>query len=235
MERPISIAIETSCRRGGVALGAGEELVEAAGFQAQQRHAVQLVARLAELLSRHGLRAADLEEMYVSIGPGSFTGLRVGLSVARTLAQLVSRLRCVGVPTADAVAQNAAGLAFENLGVVMDAREGTVYAATFRRDQGAIVPAGTPRVLPPEQFAAQAPRPIILIGEGLAYCRIAGDGITLGDESLWLPSPEGLWRVGRRMARKGEFEDFHKLRPLYLRKPEAVRLWEKRRGEPREN
>jgi len=230
MREPVSIAIETSCRRGGVALGVGDRLVEPVTFRADRRHAVQLVARLAELLDRHGLRAQDLAEVYVSVGPGSFTGLRVGITVARTLAQLKPALRCVAVPTARAVAQNAAGLDFENLAVVMDAGEGEVYVVLFRRVAGGLAPVGPGRVMHPERFAEQVPRPVVLIGEGLGYHRIGGEGITVGDESLWLPRAEGLWQVGRRMAAAGQFVPLAELRPLYLRRPEAVRLWERRHG-----
>lgn len=230
MDRPVSIAIETSCRRGGVALGAADQLVEAMGFQAERRQSVQLIARLDELLGHHGLGARDLAEVYVSLGPGSFTGLRVGITVARTLGQTVEALRCVGVPTAEAVAENAAGLDLQRLGVVMAAKEKTVSVVIFSRQAGRLVPAGPPRLADARHLTAELPKPITLIGEALWYQDLSGQGITIGDEGLWLPRAEGLWRVGRRMARTGEFQEFHALRPLYLREPEAVRLWERREG-----
>ncbi len=230
MDRPVSIAIETSCRRGGVALGGGDRLVEALSFPADRRHAVQLVARLAELLGGHGLRGGDVEEIYVSIGPGSFTGLRVGITVARTLAQAVPHADCVAVGTLHAVARNADPLDFRNLGVVMDAKASSVYAGLFVRRAGRIVPAAEPATMPAAQFAAECPKPVTLIGEGLGHHSLAREGVTLGAESLWLPRPEGVWRVGRRTAALGGFTDYRQIRPLYLRKPEAVRLWEASRG-----
>ncbi len=229
VDRPVSIAIETSCRRGGVALGAGESLLETATFRSDRRHAVQLVPRLAELLGRAGLKPADLNEVYVSVGPGSFTGLRVGITVARTLAQAVAGLRCVAVPTVEAVAEHAAETDFENLGVVMDAKGETIFAAVFARCGGRVVAKSPPGLIEAGRFVAEAPRPITLIGEGLWYHDLAGEGITLGGEDLWLPTPEGVWRVGRRMAAAGQFIAREHLLPLYLRKPEAVRLWESRR------
>ncbi len=230
MDRPISIAIETFCRRGGLALGAGERLVETLDFASERRQSVQLVARLDELLCRQGLAARDLDEVYVSLGPGSFTGLRVGITVARTLAQTVEGLRCVGVPTAEAVAENAAELEFERLGVVMDAKEDTLCAAMFARKDGRIVTVAPPRLVELDRLREELPRPITLIGEALWYQDLAGKGITIGKEDLWLPSAAGVWRVGRRMANLDKYCEYEHLRPVYLRKPEAVRLWEGRGG-----
>ncbi|MCK4625792.1 MAG: tRNA (adenosine(37)-N6)-threonylcarbamoyltransferase complex dimerization subunit type 1 TsaB, partial [Phycisphaerae bacterium] len=129
MNQPISIAIETSCRCGGVALGAGDELIECVAFDSARRHGVQLVARLDELLRRHKLEAEDLDEVYVSSGPGSFTGLRIGITVASVLTQSVADLRCVVVPTVDAIAENAFDAGLDgHIGVIMDAKD-SIYAA----------------------------------------------------------------------------------------------------------
>ena len=230
VDHPISIAIETSCRRGGVALGAADTLVESVGFQADRRHAVQLVARLDELLKVRGLAPSDVEEVYVSVGPGSFTGLRVGVTVARTLAQTVEGLKCVAVPCVLAVAENAADLDCERLAVVLDAMFESVYAARFTRRDGQFVPDGEPAIQPADSFIAESPKPVTLIGEGLAYHDLTGDGVTLADESLWLPRADGVWKAGRKLASTSQFIDYQKLQPLYLRKPEAVRLWEQRQG-----
>jgi len=229
MGQGVSIAIETSSRRGGVAVGFGPEMLEAVEFAADRRHAVQLIGRLDELLRRHGHGPGNVREVYVSVGPGSYTGLRVGITVGRTLAQATGQIRCVVVPTVQAVAENAEDLDCRHLGVVMDAKDGDVYAALFSRRGGRIVPAGEPSIMPARQFAEQAPKPITLIGEGLWYQDLSGKGITRGDESLYLPTAAGVWAVGRRGAEAGDFHDYHTLQPIYLRKPEAVRLWEKRR------
>lgn len=233
VEATVSISIETSCRAGGVALGMGEELTEAIGFDASARHATYLISHLDSLLVRRGLRPADLDELYVSAGPGSFTGLRVGITAARTLGQMVRHLRCVAVPTALAVAENARALDWEHVGVIMDARAGQVYVSLFARRGDEIVAAATPGVVSTGELAARLPRPVLLIGEGLEYASIVGEGITTADRALGglhFPSAEGVWRVGRRLARQGRFVDYPRLLPIYARKPEALRLWERRGG-----
>jgi len=225
MNEVVSIAIETSCRAGGVALGVGEKLCGAAGFDAFGRHAVQLISHLDKLLHSAGLQPANVAQIYVSAGPGSFTGLRVGITVARTLTQMLPKARCVAVPTALAIAENAAALDWRHLGVLLSARQDQVYAAMFTRDGRRISPAGEPAVVAAGDFLARAPRPVTLTGEALEFHDLGGEGVTLADKSLWLPSPECIWRVGRRLAAAGEFTDYNRLLPIYARPPEALRLW----------
>ncbi len=222
MKKEVSIAIETSCRLGGVALGRGNEIVKVVAFDAATRHATQLVSRLKELLASRALSPAKLDHVYVSAGPGSFTGLRIGITVARTLAQVVGHLRCVAVPTALAVAENVRHLPWEHLAVIADARQGCIHASIFTRDGGRIVPAGKPVVARAEQFLARAPRPLLLAGEGLAYHDLTVRGDAVADESLHLPTAEGVWRVGRRMAAEGEFTDYRRLLPIYTRRVVAA-------------
>lgn len=228
LAEPISIAIETSCRRGGLALGAGAQLVEAVSFPADQRHATQLLSHLDQVLVRHGLAPADLREVYVSAGPGSFTGLRVGLTCARTLAQVLPHLRTVAVPTVEAVAENAGDVDCPHLGVVMDAKEKIVFVTFFTRGPECWQPTGPGQLVHLDELSVLAPRPAVLIGEALWHHAVRGEGITLGPEELWLPRAQGVWRVGRRRALAGGFVPYTQLRPIYLRQPEAARLWEKR-------
>ncbi len=222
-DETVSIAIETSCRAGGLVLGIGDEQRHAVAFDASARHATRLVAHLAEMVRAAGLRPADVGELYVSAGPGSFTGLRVGITAARTMAQAIPHLRCVAVPTALAVAENARDLDWQHLAVVFDAREGAVHVSLFCRCGDSPAPANTTAGLwRPEKFLASAPRPLLLIGEGLAYHDMAAEGVTLADASLHLPTAEGVWCVGRRMARAGEFTDYHHLLPVYAREPHVT-------------
>lgn len=256
MSQTVSIAIETSCRLGGVALGRGEELLAAESFDASSRHATQLVGRLAELLRRADLRPRDLREAYVSVGPGSFTGTRIGVTVARTLAQTVPHLRCVAVASPAAVAEAARGMSWRHLAVVLDAREGLIHATLFgrtppaagdrlrdhdRADEGASPAPSQPAphqvdsgVMSPAELLARAPRPLMLLGEGLAYHDLTGDGVTIPGRDVLapphLPTAESVWRVGRRLARAGLFTPAGRLLPIYSRPPEAVRLWQRTHG-----
>ena len=230
-----SVAIETSCRLGGLALGRGRRLAATVSFDAAGRHATQLVQRLAALLEEAHLRPTDLDEVYVSAGPGSFTGLRVGITAVRTLAQAVEAIRCVAVPSAQAVAENFRDEDWQNLAVIMDSRQGSLHATLFARRGGQIVACQPGHTVAPARFLADTPRPLLLAGEGLAHQdlvqMLSGPGVTVLEPdrpNRHLPSAESIWRVGRQMADAGEFTDSHRLLPIYARQPEAVRLWEGR-------
>ncbi len=232
MTQTISVAIETSCRQGGIALGLDDALAGEINFDASQRHATQLVGRLGDLLASHHLAPAAVNEIYVSVGPGSFTGLRVGITVARTMAQAIAAAgapmpRCVAVPSLAAVAQNARPLAWEHLGVVLDVKEGSFYAGLFQRHGEQIELAAPPRLMTAEEFLAAAPRPLLLTGEGLAFIDIATQCVSAAPKDTHFPTAAGVWRVGRRLALAGQFTEYHHLLPIYPRQPEAVRLWDK--------
>ena len=225
-----SIAIETSCRSGGVAVAVGDEPPRAVAFDASARHATELLVRLDALLGDAGRRPRDLREVYVSAGPGSFTGLRIGITVARTLGQAVAGLRCVAVPTALAIAAGARELPWQRLAVALCAKEGSAYTCLFARRGEQIVPAADPVVMTMADLPSLAPGPLTVVGEATAFGEIAAEGVTVVEPGspLHLPTAENVWRVGREMARAEQFTDYRRLVPIYARRPEAVRLWEMR-------
>ena len=230
LEHPISVAIESTCRIGGLALGAGETLIEVLPFDASLRAATQVVARLDDLAGRHGFAPSEIGELYVSVGPGSFTGTRVGVTVARTLAQ-AALCKCVSVPTLQAVAHNAIPQAdVQHLAVVLDAKHGRIFAQIFERQGQGFVPAALAELTTAQELLSRTPRPLHVIGEGLGYHDLHAEGVTYLPEKDWLPRAEGVWAVGRQMAAAGQFTDYAHLLPVYTGKPEAVRKWEERHG-----
>jgi len=239
MSETISISIETSCRYGGLAMGRGESLTRVLLFDASRRHATQLLVRLDELCKEEKISPADIDELYVSVGPGSYTGLRVGVTVARTLAQVFPKIKLVAVPTTHAVAEALAGRPWSNLGVVLDARDELIYAKRFTRgggdngragdrEGGGTIPAGEPAICTAAEFLAGSPRPLLLSDEGLGYHDLAAEGVELAEESQRFPTPECVWSVGRRLAAAGRFVALANLLPIYARAPQAVQMWEQK-------
>jgi tRNA threonylcarbamoyladenosine biosynthesis protein TsaB len=226
LSRPVSIALETTCREGGVALGSGDELVTVLPFDAARRAATQVVARLDELMRSAGLRPVDIDEIYISCGPGSYTGTRVGVTAARTLVQAVG-CKCIGVPTVEAVAANVSADGIEHLAVVLDARRGLIYTARFQPAAEGWLQVTAGQTVMPQVLLAEAPRPLHVVGEGLGYCPVEGPGVVAVDRALWLPTAQGVWAIGRRLSRRRQFTEPMQLRPIYTGLPEAVRKWDK--------
>ncbi len=227
-DKKLSIAIETSCRQGGVAVGLGDNLLAKIRFDASSRHASQLISHLDHMLCEAGFSARDLAHVYVSAGPGGFTGLRIGITVARTLGQMLPELKCVAVPTAKALARSALELDWEHLGVVLASKDTSAWAALLTRDGDDLTEVVPGELRDFEQFLASAPRPLMLIGEALEHLSVSGEQITIAPSQLHTPTAENVWHVGRSLAAAGKFTAFDRLQPVYARQPEALRLWEKK-------
>jgi tRNA threonylcarbamoyladenosine biosynthesis protein TsaB len=231
-----AIALETSGRLGSLAtLEDGRVLAEEV-FPADFKHAAGVVSAIDRLTKSHGWTPRDLTEVYVSAGPGSFTGLRVGITVAKTLA-LSLDVKLVAVPTTEVLVENAPPDARHVL-IVLDAKRDQIFTTLLSR-----VPAERvaevgdewlTRVSPPHlntltAMLASSPRPVHLLGEGVPYHRKfipADPGIIVTDEARWRPRAAAVASRGWRRARVGEFTDPDRLTPTYIRRPEAEEKWE---------
>lgn len=222
-----ALAIETSGRAGSLAiLEAGQILAEET-FPHGLKHAAEMIPRLDGLLRVRGWAPTQIQEIYVSIGPGSFTGLRIGITLAKTLAMTVGA-RLVGVPSSRVLAENAPPGA-RHLLIVLDARRGSVFTARYEKVDELWIerePAHLDRLA---DALSRAPRPIHLLGEGLSVHAIPAEaGIIPTESERRVPTAASVARLGGRMALAGEFIAPDLLAPLYLRQSEAEEKWEKR-------
>jgi tRNA threonylcarbamoyladenosine biosynthesis protein TsaB len=227
------LAVETSGRLGSVALGRGDEIKEAMTFSAARRHAVELLPIVEAICRKHGVRPADIGEVYVSGGPGSFTGLRIGITFAKVLT-LGGRTRVVRVPTLDVIAQNALTLEHPpaHLAVVLDAKRGRVYAAVFELvgpGRSAYQCTSAPAEVEPADFLTRMPPGSAVVGEGIAYHRAAveSSGLVILPEACNPARAEEVYRLGRRRAAANQYDDPTTLTPIYIRRPEAEEVYER--------
>src|SRR5829696_4340229 len=125
------LLLETSSRGPLAALAEGERVVASRRLDETRRNARDLAPAVAELLAGRGLKARDLGGVIVGLGPGSYTGLRVGVMTAKTLAYAVG-CPLVGVPTFHVLARQAGGGLVE---VIADAQKDAIYHQAFRDDE----------------------------------------------------------------------------------------------------
>ncbi len=233
--RPRIVAIETTGRQGSVAVAADDELLGMTRFAADLQHAAELLPAIDRLCDTVDWRPDQIDEIYVSAGPGSFTGCRIGVTVARALAQAVS-VRLVRVPTVDVLACNA--LEHEppprHLVVLLDAQRRQVYTAVFHLTGDDYVREGDVEAGDPEALLSKVPRPCATLGEGIAHHREAVEAadVEILPESAWTARADKVVRVGRRLARQGAYVQANELIPIYVRMPEAEERWQQRHGRP---
>ncbi len=236
-----ALAVETSGAIGSIALGTGSRILATNVFDRPRAHAVEFFPAIELLCRNHGIAPGDIHELYVSSGPGSFTGLRIGITAVRTIA-FATGARIVAVPTLEVIAQNAAEAdpPPETLAVILDAKRRHVYTAVFHReasngDSGAgaesfgYVPLTDPVEAEPKEFLAVQDRSCAVLGEGVLYHReaIERSGLRVLPESAYRPRAEIVYRLGRIRAAQGEFSEPRLLIPTYIRPPEAEEKWAK--------
>lgn len=218
------LALETSTSLGGVAIMEDELLLAESRVNVKATHSERLLAEVDHALASARLTLGDIDVFALSIGPGSFTGLRVGLSTVKGLLYATGK-KVVAVPTLEAFARSLTFTAFP-ICPLLDARKREVYAALFRWQEGSLVRVIAEQALPLEALLAQLSERVIFLGEGaLLYRRSIEEH--MGDRALFassrdmVPSPATVAALGRERARAGAFEDPLLLRPFYLRKSEA--------------
>ena len=216
---PRLLIVETSGRIGQVALACGETLLRGQRLDEARRHARDLVPAVDQLLRAEGWRPRKLDGVIVSRGPGSYTGLRVGIMSAKTLAYATG-CRLLAVDTFAAIAHQAPPEAARTI-VLADAQQNKVYLQQFQR--GAASPLSICAI---DECLPWLDASTWITGPGLRKYgdRVPSDCPRVASE-LWDPLPESLLRLGLARYRDGQGDDLHTLEPLYLRPSSAEEKW----------
>jgi tRNA threonylcarbamoyladenosine biosynthesis protein TsaB len=211
------LVLETSGRVGHVAVAEGGRVVAREVLSETRRHGRDLAPAVGRLLAAHGWNARDLTGVMVSRGPGSFTGLRVGIASAKTFAY-AARCSLVAVDTFAAVAEQSPPEPLV-LDVIADAQQGQLYVERFARAE----PGGEWRTREPlairkaSDWLATLPADAWVSGPGVAAVRLPlPDGRAVAP-NLREPGPESVLSVGLRKRASGVADDPWTLEPLYLR------------------
>lgn len=214
-------AIDTATDHASLALHNGVRVRVEHTWEAPRRHTVELTPRLAAALEQLDLRPSDLSGVAVTRGPGSFTGLRIGMSVAKGLA-LAHKLPLVAVPTLDVVAA-AQGRDERPLCAVLQAGRGRICTAIYRWQDGSWRVREMPRLTTWSDLAEEVVRPTLFCGEvdpeGAQVLDSLGEKATLLPGAARLRRAGFLAELGWQRLRRGEVEDPAALTPIYLKHP----------------
>ena len=217
------LALETSTLAGGVALCEDGRVVGLSLLNVALTHSERLMSMVDRLLEDCRCTLAQVQGLAVSIGPGSFTGLRVGVATVKGLA-LALGLPVAAVPTLDALAAN---LPFADAPVctLLDARKGEVYVCLYQWTGQAMERRSDYLALPPQDVAEWLRAPVIVLGDGVPACRPylerLGDGVRVAPAAQSVPSAAMIGQIGHVMLATGKGISGDALEPFYLRPSEA--------------
>jgi tRNA threonylcarbamoyladenosine biosynthesis protein TsaB len=237
----VLLSLDTTTAAGSIALWRDGLIEERAG-DAARTHAERLPGDLAAMLARHGLTTRDVEQYAVASGPGSFTGLRVGIATVQGLALVAGRL-VHPIGTLELLAHEAARAADAEAGVTivgwMEAYRGEVFAARYRvveaaprgtdgaraRGGARLEPLDEPIVSPPgplaHAWATHGAGAVIVIGDGVPRTRDLLAGSFGPEAALREPGPLAGTLAALAAARPDGAAAPHAVIPIYVRRPDA--------------
>jgi len=216
------LAIDTSALTATVAVLSGDTLLGEISSTTALTHSQTVMPMIDELLKKISLDISDIDLFACSEGPGSFTGLRIGIGTVKGLAYGLNK-PVIGVSTLEALAHN---IAFTDcvISPIMDARRGQVYNALYRWDGTVLKCITEPRALSVEELCEELCEKTVFVGDGV---RVHKEKISelLKEKALFAPPQHLLQRAGSvAYAASGkEGTDAAALTAVYLRKPQAER------------
>ena len=218
----MELAIDTSTRYAGVCLSQDGRVVVERSWFSRQNHTVELLPAVEGLLKEAGATVRDLECVFVAIGPGGFSALRVGLSTAKGLCAGLD-IPLVALKTLDIEAQPHKERGMP-VCALLDMGRGEAAAATYEHLNGAWTKLTAEQIAAPDEICDGVQKATLYCGEGVAAFGDAlterlGDLAVLADQSPPTRSPGTLAVMGNERHRRADHDDVRAIEPLYLRRP----------------
>jgi tRNA threonylcarbamoyladenosine biosynthesis protein TsaB len=230
----IILSIDSSTPVAGIAVSDGMQLLGEITLNTKNTHSEKLMPLVKHLLDELALSVNDLDAIAVTQGPGSFTGLRIGMATAKGLAQGAGK-KLIAVPTLDCLAQNL----LHYPGIIcpiMNAQKKQVYTAIYRSGRDKLERLSDYQAIAVEQLAAQLKElkeDIWFVGDGVAafadmFQELLGDACRFADGHNILPRAGALAMLAAERASEEQFDDLYQAELIYIRKSEAEVQWEAR-------
>jgi tRNA threonylcarbamoyladenosine biosynthesis protein TsaB len=226
LQKPVILALETATMSGSVALISENKCLAEFTLQTGETHSRRLLAGIDWLLQETGIEWPTIAAVAVSLGPGSFTGLRIGLATAKGLI-LAREAKLIGVGTLDGLAAQLFAAGDILICPVLDARKKEVYCGFYRCNNR-----GIPKLLKeylaisPEDLCHMIDEPVVLLGDGASvygdfFREKLGNLLTILPASAYFPRAATIGLLALDKWQKNEFLDPAGAEPLYIRPSEA--------------
>jgi tRNA threonylcarbamoyladenosine biosynthesis protein TsaB len=230
------LGLESATAQVGCAIGGHEGVLASSHSARDRRHAESLVPQVQFVCQQARVELSDLGAIAVDVGPGLFTGLRVGVATARAMAHAL-RLPVIPISSLDLLAFPAR-FSDRLIAPVIDARRGEVFYALYRQVPGGVQQVAGPRLATPDDLAAELQaraEDVLLIGDGAMRYAEAFRGLVGAEvcsHGLAHPSARDLVLLAHHRALQEEWVQSWEVTPTYLRKPDAEISWATREGVP---
>lgn len=231
-EKVLVLALETATIVSGVAVATEERLL-AEVTAAQLTHSETLQPHIELALEMAGVSRSEVEAVAVSLGPGSFTGLRIGLAAAKAMAYAWN-VPLLGVPTLAALAAQfpVPGARVVSL---IDAQKGSAYMAAYEWGEDGLIERERAAIYSLDEVLARCaamPGRVLLTGD-IAQKKLAKrddlpTNVQLAPPDMILPRAAAVARLGIKQLKSGDAGSVMAMEPIYIRRSEAEVLWEKR-------
>jgi tRNA threonylcarbamoyladenosine biosynthesis protein TsaB len=226
------LGITTATQQVGCAIGGHEGVLADAHSARGKRHAESLTPTIEFLTKQARIELSEIGAVAVDLGPGLFTGLRVGVASAKALAHAL-RVPMVGVASLDLLAFPVRYCS-RLIVAAIDARRGELFYAFYRQVPGGIQRLGDHLVGNPDDLASEllaSGEEVMLVGDGAVRYREVFEGLNrveIAEQGLMYPSARSLVQLAHARAVREDFVNSWDLEPLYLRKPDAEINWQTR-------
>lgn len=218
------LAVDTSTKHVSLAVSEGDTMMAARNVAPRKDFSMSITFDIERVLAKANVRLGELDAFVVGLGPGSFTSLRVGLSMVKAFVMVTGK-PVVGIASLDAVAMNVRQPRISSpvqVCVINDARRGMVYSSLYDRKGDALIRHRGYQLEVIDTVLKGLQGPVIFSGDAIPLCRdriMAASGAfhpVFEPPARWLPRAQDLARLGYQRFLKGEMDCMEALVPLYL-------------------
>ena len=222
------LLLETSGSCGIVALGFGSNIISHRVLEIAKRHVSDMAPAIAEMLKECGWEAKNLDAIATGIGPGSYTGLRIGLMSSRTLAMMTGA-RLLGISTFEILAQHCLEVGHAKIEIIADAQQDKIYAQSFENNNSNLISASELKIVSTAEWVANRDISFAIAGPGVPKVIPlvpANQGMVV--EQSGDINKESFLALALKKLFSHHSDDPLSLQPLYLRRSSAEEQWDKR-------
>ncbi len=222
----IILAVHSSSAQLGVAVVSDDVILSESILPPGREHLDNLALMIDDVIRRTGIRLKEVDGFGVALGPGSFSGIRIGLATIKGLA-LALKKPVAGIPSLEILAWQSLQEG-ESGAALIDARRNEIYLGLYKKSSGRLLSLSESLLIPSarlNEYLEKAPYPLILSGDSAIEPQIKSVSRT-SRTMIIVPSPVGCAVLARQRLRQYEPEDLHSIAPIYIRRSDA----EEKRG-----